>query len=790
MRKNLLVVSLMLFIAFFTSAQQNALLSNGRLKLVGNQLSNQCGDPVQLRGLSTHAPMSHQNCYTSSSVASMANDWGADVYRLAMYSANPGISKGYVEGDQEFWDGWMDDQVEDAEKYGMYCIIDWHILKDKNPFDNISTARDFFQKASSRYKDKRNVIYEICNEPNGSTSWNTVKNYAEQIIPIIRANDPEGIILVGSPTWSSRPDQAANNPLTGSNAYNVMYTFHFYANTHFWHDRIKNVASRIPLFCSEWGTVDASGNGGFNPGNSNTWVDIMNGNNTGGQLISHCNWAYTDKNESASLLREGACDRQEWTERTSQTGNYIYDLLSSGDNFTVCQSAGDEDGDGVINGDDDCANTPLGTFVDENGCPALQNDTDNDGVVDAEDICPNTPSRVNVNKNGCPIANEFESNVCQGFNNFQNYVRTDFSNLEVENLFFWNKKGVEQSDVYEAEVVNEELLIKCTRADPNYAAQGFSFGQDSNGDDVTADISAFKKLILDVRFDPIGNYSRTDILFGLQIEDADGNVINGDRLANDLRVQVVKNQWRRGLEFDFTDGVNIVWIDGVKTTTDVFDFTRVTKIIMFCNPGAGESWSRPEFTGNWKIDNFSFGYDEDDDKPCDAIRDEDNDGVRIEDDSCRNTIQGIGVDATGCAAYQLDNDNDGVANSDDQCPNTAPGLVVNSNGCDETEADEDNDGVLDKNDLCPLTPLDIMVNEEGCDILTSLNSSSTSGLRLFPNPVGTVLNLQGLEESWKLSNSRGEIISNGSSKTIDFSGLENGLYFIQSGQNSFKIIKE
>lgn len=780
----------MFFITIFSSAQQNALLSNGRLKLVGNQLSNQCGDPVQLRGLSTHAPMSHQNCYSSSSIASMANDWGADVYRLAMYSANPGISKGYVEGDQEFWDNWMDDQVDDAEKFGMYCIIDWHILKDKNPFDNINTARNFFQKASSRYKNKRNVIYEICNEPNGSTSWNTVKSYAEQIIPIIRANDPEGIILVGSPTWSSRPDQAANNPLTGSNAYNVMYTFHFYANTHYWHDRIKNAASKIPLFCSEWGTVDASGNGGFNSGNSDTWVNIMNGNNNGGQLISHCNWSYTDKDESASLLKDGACDRQDWTDRTSQTGNYIYNLLRSGDNFNVCTSAGDDDGDGIINGDDLCANTPSGTFVDNNGCPAMQDDSDDDGVVDATDICPNTPNGVNVNKNGCAIANEFESNVCQGFNNFQNYVRTDFSNVEVENLLYWNKKGVEVSSVYEADVVNEELLIKCDKADPNYVAQGFSFGQDSNGDDVTADISAFKKLILDVRFDPTGSYSKPDVLLGVQIEDADGNVINGDKTANDLRVLVTTGQWKVGQEFDFTDGVNIQWINGVKTTTDVFDFTRVTKIIMFCNPGAGESWSRPEFTGNWKIDNFSFGFDASDDRPCDAIRDEDNDGVRIEDDSCRNTISGISVDGKGCATYQLDDDNDNVSNADDQCPNTAPGLTVNSNGCDPSEADEDNDNVLDKDDLCPLTPEGTMVNEDGCDIVSSLNETNGIILKLYPNPVSSILNLDGLTTEWTLTDITGSEKQKGSESFIDLSLYPNGLYFITTENRSYKIIKE
>ena len=139
----------MLFFATFLShSQSNALLSNGRLQLVGNQLSNQCGDPVQLRGMSSHAPMAHQNCYSSGSVESLANDWGADIYRLAMYSADVGISQGYVNGDQGFCDNWIDDMVNLSEENGMYCIIDWHILSDNDPFTNISTVREFFQKMS------------------------------------------------------------------------------------------------------------------------------------------------------------------------------------------------------------------------------------------------------------------------------------------------------------------------------------------------------------------------------------------------------------------------------------------------------------------------------------------------------------------------------------------------------------------------------------------------------------------------------------------------------------------
>ena len=72
MKKYLLSFSLLCLTVFFSAAQQNALLSNGRLKVVGKQLSNQCGDPVQLRGMSSHAPMGpQQDCYKASSMAAL-----------------------------------------------------------------------------------------------------------------------------------------------------------------------------------------------------------------------------------------------------------------------------------------------------------------------------------------------------------------------------------------------------------------------------------------------------------------------------------------------------------------------------------------------------------------------------------------------------------------------------------------------------------------------------------------------------------------------------------------------
>ena len=60
----------------------------------------------------------------------------------------------------------------------------------------------------------------------------------------------------------------------------------------------------------------------------------------------------------------------------------------------------DSDGDGVLDRDDRCKDTPLGARVDAFGCPM---DSDGDGVYDGIDQCPGTPNKAKVDATGCPI---------------------------------------------------------------------------------------------------------------------------------------------------------------------------------------------------------------------------------------------------------------------------------------------------------------------------------------------------------------------------------------------------
>jgi len=81
------------------------------------------------------------------------------------------------------------------------------------------------------------------------------------------------------------------------------------------------------------------------------------------------------------------------------TSNDMFFTIMGGISYSFLTEF-DSDGDGVIDADDACPNTPSGIRVDEFGCPA---DVDNDGVPDYQDNCSRTPKNVKVDEFGCPI---------------------------------------------------------------------------------------------------------------------------------------------------------------------------------------------------------------------------------------------------------------------------------------------------------------------------------------------------------------------------------------------------
>lgn len=284
----------------------------GKLQLLDkNGIKTLCGEdgnPIQLRGMSTHGLQWFPQVINNNAFAALSNDWDSNVIRLAMYVAedgyasNPSVKQSVING------------INYAIANDMYVIVDWHMINPGNPSDSVySGAQSFFNEISNLYPNNKNIIYELCNEPNSenggvsndAAGWAQVKAYATPIIQLLRNKGNENLIIVGEPFWSQRPDLAADNPIDDKN---TMYSVHFYSGTNpvSEEDTNRNNAMSnvryalkhgVAVFASEWGTSLATGTTGPYLSKADAWLDFLNANN-----ISWCNFSICNKDEVASAL--------------------------------------------------------------------------------------------------------------------------------------------------------------------------------------------------------------------------------------------------------------------------------------------------------------------------------------------------------------------------------------------------------------------------------------------------------------------------------------------------------
>lgn len=298
------------------STGQTPVQQHGQLKVSGNKIVDKNGTPFQLRGMSTHGIQWYGDFVNKSSFTTLRDDWNVNCIRIAMYTDD---NSGYQTKKDEL-KKIVNNGIQNCIDLGLYVIVDWHILSDGNPNAHRDEAIIFFRELATQYKNNPNVLYEICNEPNGNVSWNNdIKPYCEQVIREIRTEDKNAIVIAGTPTWSQQIDDAANNRLSDNN---VVYALHFYANTH--KDALRNTLStcvkdkNLPVLVSEFGTCDASGNGGLNLDETKIWLKLLDANK-----IGYINWSLSSKAETASCFKDG----------TSSQGNWKVSDLTDGGKF-------------------------------------------------------------------------------------------------------------------------------------------------------------------------------------------------------------------------------------------------------------------------------------------------------------------------------------------------------------------------------------------------------------------------------------------------------------------------
>jgi endoglucanase len=290
----------------------------GQLSIQGAQLVNDSGAPVQLKGVSTMW-LNWEKSYAKNKAGLqwMRDNWNLTVIRAAMgvepqgaYLQSPLLAKSEVKT-----------VIQNAIDVGVYVIVDWH---DHNAHLHQAESIAFFTEIASEFGQYPNVIYEPYNEPENDDWATVIKPYHQAVVSAIRAVDPDNIVILGNRQWDQRPDQAAADPVAGTN---LMYSVHFYACTHGAALRAfaeSAHASGLPLFATEWGATNADGgrDGQVCVPEAQAWHDWLNQNN-----ISWSAWRLQACTNEASCFFANAS--------TPVDGNWTADMLAGHGPFVV-----------------------------------------------------------------------------------------------------------------------------------------------------------------------------------------------------------------------------------------------------------------------------------------------------------------------------------------------------------------------------------------------------------------------------------------------------------------------
>ncbi len=323
-----------------------------------------------------------------------------------------------------------------------------------------------------------------------------------------------------------------------------------------------------------------------------------------------CSWEQRDDDSDGVLNPDDDC---------ADTTSAMTDIDTNG----CAYEQRDDDSDGVLNHADQCADTPLGEEVDTEppwqGCSPSQKDSDNDGVSDADDACEGHDDSIDTDGDGIvdgcdPLIDNDGDGVANAADQCEGH--DDAIDLDGDGIpdgcdDFIDRDGDGVPDADDECMGYDDTIDE----DGDGIVDGCDYIIDSDGDGVsdTSDVCSGFDDRIDVDADGVPDGCD-------ELIDSDG-----DDVANDLDECPGKDD---GIDVD-QDGIP----DG-----------------------------------------------------CDTLIDSDSDGISDEVDSCQDSDDNIDVDGDGIADGcddLLDNDADGIANEADDCSNTAIGAEVDESGCEE-----------------------------------------------------------------------------------------------------------
>lgn len=310
---------------------------SGELKISGSSITGQDGEPVILRGISLDLRGEEGTVLDEEVAKTFSEDWGASVLKLVIDPADEEIDIQSICND-----------IDICVSGGVYVIVSLDTSSSGDPSVYMDQATDLFSRLSALYCDCPNIIYEICEGSGGTEAedadeeitWKEhVKPYAEEIIEVIRENDPDNLIIVDTPDLNDIIKELIDDE-------GVIYGFSVdlgSGNDNLFEDITKVKDKDIPVFITKWSlvagkTVDVL--------TADALLDLLNE-----QEIGWCYWCCSIRNTGANVIRIGNDDEDPFVifdghwpdDLITDTGLYVRDRLTYSPSEEVEDTETEED---------------------------------------------------------------------------------------------------------------------------------------------------------------------------------------------------------------------------------------------------------------------------------------------------------------------------------------------------------------------------------------------------------------------------------------------------------------
>ena len=232
--------------------------NNGALHVSGSKLLNERNEEFRITGASMGGgatlPDINSKEFTEEAFSTLRK-WGGNAIRVWIAGKSEYNGAYHYIGNEEEYLQHLFTAIDNAIANDIYVVVVWGSA-DENDDPLNDKAIEAFTAVANHYPNDKHIIYELWNEPHGSTTWSDIKNYSNSVIPQIRSISPDSVIIVGTPDYSKKINVVIGDQLNFSN---IMYTHHMYMAS-MTQENIgylkEAIDANIPIFVSEWSGTD------------------------------------------------------------------------------------------------------------------------------------------------------------------------------------------------------------------------------------------------------------------------------------------------------------------------------------------------------------------------------------------------------------------------------------------------------------------------------------------------------------------------------------------------------